>query len=383
MKFTGYDLEFDLIFSKNAFPITLSEIEGTSVTITVSYKTESYTMTLSPDSNGKIELDLQGILRSLAPTVIEAGHYDSLLRSLSTYNVTITASSNYDEECSVSFLAIDGGIDFSPAQEEILNKWMTWRPEISKKYATAYEQLSTILNPHEVPDIEDDQLFRHRVVARVYLNTGEDVEIELSDGLISKSGGLYLRTVNTSLDRVANELNRIYSEYDASSILAYDVYGEYCMLNDTILLRNTPEVQRFVVKPCRSDIKCFLFRNSLGVFETVCATGAFTRIMTPEVSTFVTGRSESELVNTSKTSFKVNTGALDSINMVNLWQDFLLSGERHLVVEERLEKIIVEEGKSEAKQRTLSDMEFTYHLATQPAGRFRRKKTLTNFNYDE
>ena len=132
-----------------------------------------------------------------------------------------------------------------------------------------------------------------------------------------------------------------------------------------------------------SDVKCFLFRNSLGVFETVCATGSFTRILTPEVATFITGRSEGELVNTSKVSFKVNTGALDSVDMVNLWQDFFLSKERYLVTEYSLEKIIVEEGKSEAKNRALCDMEFSYHLATQPAGRFRIKKTLNTYNYDE
>ena len=126
-----------------------------------------------------------------------------------------------------------------------------------------------------------------------------------------------------------------------------------------------------------------MFRNSLGVFETICSTGSVTRIVTPEVATFITGRSESELNNSSKVSYKVNTGVLDSSDMVNLWQDFFLSGERYIVNGYSLEKIIVEEGKSEAKLKALSDMEFTYHLATQPAGRFRRKKTLNNYNYDE
>ena len=384
MKFTGYDLEYGIIFSKNAYPLTLSEIEGTSVTITVSYKTETYTMTLTPDANGKIELDLQGILRSLAPSVANAQILNAVLRNLSTYYVTITASSNLDDDCSFSFLAIDGGIDANPAQDEILDTWLTWRPEVSKTYATAYEQLSVLLHPVGVPGISTaGQLFHHRVLAKAYLNTGEEIEVELADGMITQAGGFYLRSVDVSLDNVANVLHQLFSEYDASNILAYDVYGLYCKLDDTVLMTDAPAAQRFVVRPGRSEVKCFMFRNSLGVFETICSTGSVTRIVTPEVATFITGRSESELNNSSKVSYKVNTGVLDSSDMVNLWQDFFLSGERYIVNGYSLEKIIVEEGKSEAKLKALSDMEFTYHLATQPAGRFRRKKTLNNYNYDE
>ena len=384
MKFTGYDLEYGIIFSKNAFPLTLSEIEGLSVTITVSYKAETYTMTLTPDKNGKIELDLQGILRSLAPSITDAQVLYANMRNLNTYRVQITASSDYDEECSFSFLAIDGGIDTNPAQDEVLNTWLTWRPEVSKTYTPAYEELSVILNPNAVDGIaSDSQLFRHRVLAKVYLNTGEDIEIELADGMLTQEGGFYLRSVNVSLEIVADALHNLYSEYDASNILAYDVYGLYCKLDDTVLMTDAPAAQRFIVRPAKSDLRCFLFRNSLGVFETVCSTGAVTRIITPDVATFITGRSESELVNKSRPSFKVNTGSLDSSDMVNLWQDFFLSGERYLVSGLKLEKIIVDEGKSEAKLRSLSDMEFTYHLATQPAGRFRRKNTLNTYNYDE
>ena len=384
MKFTGYDLEYGIIFSKNAFPLTLSEIEGLSVTITVSYKAETYTMTLTPDKNGKIELDLQGILRSLAPSITDAQVLYANMRNLNTYRVQITASSDYDEECSFSFLAIDGGIDTNPAQDEVLNTWLTWRPEVSKTYAPAYEELSVILNPNAVDGIDSDsQLFRHRVLAKVYLNTGEDIELELADGMLTQEGGFYLRSVNVSLELVADALHNLYSEYDASNILAYDVYGLYCKLDDTVLMTDAPAAQRFIVRPAKSDLRCFLFRNSLGVFETVCSTGAVTRIITPDVATFITGRSESELVNKSRPSFKVHTGSLDSSDMVNLWQDFFLSGERYLVSGLKLEKIIVDEGKSEAKLRSLSDMEVTYHLATQPAGRFRRKNTLNTYNYDE
>ena len=384
MTFKGYDLEFNLVFSKNAFPLTLKEIEGTSVTITVSYKTETYTMTLNPDSNGEIELDLQGILRSLAPSIMEAGRFSAILKNLGSEIITISATSNMDEECSVEILAIDGGIAASEAEDEVINTlWLTWRPEVSTTYANAYEQLSVLLLPMAVPDVTEGQLFRHRILAKVYLNTGEDVEIELADGIVTATAGLYIRSVDVSVNMIANSLNNLYPEYNTSNILAYDVYGLYCKTDDTVLMTGTPTVQRFVVKPSRSDVKCFLFRNSLGVFETVCATGSFTRILTPEVATFITGRSEGELVNTSKVSFKVNTGALDSVDMVNLWQDFFLSKERYLVTEYSLEKIIVEEGKSEAKNRALCDMEFSYHLATQPAGRFRTKKTLNTYNYDE
>ena len=384
MNFTGYDLEYNLIFSKNAFPITLNNIESSSVTIEVTHKTEKYTMTLKPDANKKIELDLQGILRSLAPEILSASRLVGFTTSLSTYKVTISASGDFDEPCSVSFLAIDGGINANPAQDEVLNTiWLTWRPEISKTYAKAYEQLSVLLEPGAVEGVTEGQLIRHRVLAKVYLDTGDDVEIELLNGMVNVSAGCYIRSLDASLEQVADTLHRLYSEYDASNILAYDVYGEYCQLNDDVLMTDVPSAQRFVVQPGRTDVKCFMFRNSLGVFETVCSTGSYTRIVTPEVATFITGRSESELSNTSKVSFKVNTGVLDSIEMVNLWQDFFLSGERYLVTDSSIEKIIIEEGKSEAKLKTLSDMEFTFHLATQPAGRFRSKKSLNNYNYNE
>ena len=100
------------------------------------------------------------------------------------------------------------------------------------------------------------------------------------------------------------------------------------------------------------------------------------------MATFISGRIESELTNKSKVSFKVNTGRLDSEYAVNLWQDFFMSDERFISEDGQMKRIIVEEGKSEAILQQLADMEFSYHLAEQPVGRYRDKKSLNTFRYE-
>lgn len=387
MKITGYNLDQLFTFSRNAFPITISEIESTSITVTVSFQGATYEMTLSPDSSKTVKLDLQGILRSLAPKIDAVENiYNHIFTPISSNNtVSISASGSADDEVSASLVAIDGGVDGSPDLDYFENGiWLTWKPESALTYKDSYEPLSMLIQTLAVPDLTDGALFRHRTLAKVYLKTGEEAVIELSDGILNQAAGLYLLRVNASLSRVADVLSSDpdHTEYDIDDIVAYDVYGEFCRPNDEVLMTGTPPVQRFVVVPSRRNFKCFVFRNRLGVADSVFSTGAHTRILTPDVATFITGRTESELTNKSRESFKVNTGLLDSTLMVNQWQDFFLSDERYLYEDGTLKRIIIEEGKSEAKLQSLNDMEFTYHLSEQPAGRFREKKTLNSFNYE-
>lgn len=386
MNISGYNLDQAFVLSRNASPITISDIESISITVTVLFQGASYTMTLSPDSSGTATLDLQGILRSLAPKI-------GTMDRLETYRftpvgsnntITITAVGESDEEVSVNLIAIDGGIDGNPGLDQLENIiWLTWRDEESKTYISGYEQLSMLIHTPSVPDLAEGQLFRHRTLAKVYLNTGEDVIVELSDGMVSQASNLYLLQVNTSLRRVADILHENYSEYSAGDILAYDIYGEFCKLNDDIIMTDVPMAQRFIATRARRNFKCFVFRNRLGVPDTIFSTGSFTKILTPDVDTFISGRTESELTNKSKESFRVNAGLLDSILQINQWQDFFLSEERYIFEDDQLKKIIVEEGKSEAKLQSLNDMEFTYHLAEQPAGRYRTKSAPNKFNYNE
>lgn len=383
MRFTGYDLDQRFVFSKNAFPITIRDIEGVSIDITITYRDADYSMTLSPDSSQSIELDMQEILRSLAPKAYMMGELTNYTYRAFNQDdiVTITASGTMDEEISANLYVFDGGIAASnPTLENHI--WLTWRPEVCTTYPNGSEELFAILNPYAIDGVEEGQLFRFRTLGKVYLSNGEDVVIELSDGMISTSGMAYKVRVNVSASRVGEILHNNYSEYDINDIAAYDVYGEFCTLADGVLQTGTPAAQRFILKPGRSNIKCFMFRNSLGVADTVYSTGSFTRIVSPDVATFISGRIESELTNKSKGSFKVNTGRLDSEYAVNLWQDFFMSDERFISEGGQMKRIIVEEGKSEAILQQLADMEFSYHLAEQPVGRYRDKKSLNTFRYE-
>lgn len=383
MRFTGNDLDQRFVFSKNASPITIRDIKGVSIDITITYRDADYTMTLSPDSSQSIKLDMQEILRSLAPKAYEMGELFNYICPAFNQNnlVTITASGTMDEEISANLYVFGGGIAASyPTLENHI--WLTWRPEICTTYPNGYEELVAILNPHAIDGVEIGKPFRFRTLGKVYLSNGEDVVVVLSDSNISTSNRAHTVRVNVSASRVGEILHNDYSEYDINDIAAYDVYGEFCTLADGVLQTGTPAAQRFILKPGRSNIKCFMFRNSLGVADTVYSTGSFTRIVSPDVATFISGRIESELTNKSKGSFKVNTGRLDSEYAVNLWQDFFMSDERFISEDGQMKRIIVEEGKSEAILQQLADMEFSYHLAEQPVGRYRDKKSLNTFRYE-
>lgn len=379
MKFSGYNIEYTQFFSRNAFPLSITEIESTSINVTVTFDGADYNMTLTPDSTGSVVLDLQEICRSLSPKVVSAPDPRSTGRfTLLSSNVTISASGNSDDTISQSFIVIDGGVGDNLYPGEFQNSaWWTWRPEIFRAQKIGCDFLYCLLNTYEIET--DATLFAHHTYAKLYMNSGEEVIVDLFTGMVSPESS-YLLSVRVSYDRICDLLES--TEYDPSDIVAYDVYGAYTLLNSTLLLNESPPVQRFILQPTSQKAKCFIFRNQMGVFDTVYSHGLFSRIVTPDVKTFITGRVESETNNNSKVSFKVNSGYIDSVNLVNQWQDFFLSDERYIVEDGSLKRIIVEEGKIDTKDLQLNNIEFTYHLAEQPAGRYREKTILNRFDYE-
>lgn len=152
----------------------------------------------------------------------------------------------------------------------------------------------------------------------------------------------------------------------SDEIIAYDVFidglEEY--------------TQRFIVKE-DSTVKEFRFRNHLGVYDYLYASGEFTLKHDTETRTFVNSGVETELLNDGNHSFESNTGYIDSAEKAEMWFDFFASAERSVLEKDgSWRSIVVESTDNEIKQMELGSMSFKWHYSEKIPDRLPARRKL-------
>ncbi len=362
------------IFTKNLGDISLETSLETEITVELSGlsgKTpESFSFFLMP-TDGKITIRTSEIARQLLTlheTTVEVTVpeqiYDWDLEKCDFPTLKLTAhNASGDAEWSTKVIA--GGYgkrEIGDETEFLTHNFLTWRPQISMTYPGLKEQLSFV-------NLKD----RWRGLRlRMYFSKEFP-----SDELIIRGYGEGFYRIDVSPAAVS--ARAAYSGID-DVLTAYDVYGVAELGTVEHTAWNTPFAQRFVIG--RRDLRhtSFFFQNSLGGFDTVTAKGIRTSLPEGETVSFTNGRTEKMLETGFSESWEVNTGYIRTRQEKALWDEFLMSTNKYLLLPDGSHRrIVVDEFDAKYTYLELSSYTFTYRLATAETGHSFIRKILKDF----
>lgn len=236
-------------------------------------------------------------------------------------------------------------------EERLMNnhKWWTKRPQVSRTYIHGREELSCFMKSSE----------KAKVCAVLYSCMNPPVTLQIAELINSGSHGKPPYNRIYSIDCSHSGILALAEENGFSDgILAYDIFIE----------GNEDDAQRFMVRDDDS-VSEFRFRNSLGLYDYIYATGSAAENIEHDTKTFINGRKETELANDSRHLFKTNTGYLRSRDETAFWREFLMSDERYVLDDGEWREVIVDETDNECKSMELGEMSFNWHFAEhRPSG---------------
>lgn len=344
------------VWSRLAKDIILEGAGVSDVTITVSLDGSSVTSFQLSPVNGRITLPFRDLLDAILPR--ETGVDLSTSGSVTSLQhiVTLTASAEGQSNASLSLSCFRGGYDAGIGQAPS-GHWLSWKPQETTTYPWAREFLSRIVGAGVSPGI---------VYAKLYYayHATEVVQIAASYAS-SSSARVFVYDVSYSL------LTGLGTHFSDDTLVAYDVYSSGILLH------------RFVMGDADRACRELIFQNSLGVPDTLFVYGDVERETDSSITSFTQAAAETELANDATEKFAVKTGSLQNRRSMDHVQDFLRSCERYVLQPgDIIRKIVVESIESEMKERELSSVGFTYHLAAAFSGRYYEDTQLDDYEYD-
>lgn len=354
---TSYQDQFPFLFAGNAGTIKITASANERVPIEISYVSVKgssspvilyqSTFALTADMSGRIELNFKEILLSMLS--ILSGFKNEFLGGFIfgvtereqiwikfgegsdavTHKYRVFAGQLEDEECKRVY---DG------------RKFITVRSQIgvSKTTGTDY-----------VPIVAGDN---SNLFFVFYFDIIPPVKYQypyvLGKGLNS------VDMAYPSIRKFADDAG--YSEYE---LKAYDIWAETSLKDDNGAVTSVvkSEVLRFIVSD--SKVSIFEFLGSVGLMETIYATGNRKTELTTEPTSFTNGGIECELTNDSRLIHETFTGWLASADEVRFWQEFFSSAKRYAVVDGVSRRIVVDEVNSEGTEGELNAFSFKWHYA--------------------
>lgn len=353
------------LFSGNVSDLTLIGIDKSDI---AGYPTVSFLLTVSHivpgkpaiksfqtsfdlpiGSNPGIRLNLKEILRSLdsyfSPDV------NGLLK-----RVQIEAS--YKEDSVIWSQKVIGGKCDEIDEEALMNGKAWWTRSSQTRYT-----------------------FKHGTEnLAIYVKAGEIFSIYLTVyGRVSSPSKILKDEIANTASHL-NAVDRIF-EIDCSypgvlELAREKGFSDEIIAYDVFIYGLEEYAQRFIVKE-DSTVREFRFRNHLGVYDYLYASGEFTLKHDTETRTFVNSGIETELLNNGNHSFESNTGYIDSAEQAEMWFDFFASAERSVLEKDgSWRSIVVESTDNEIKQMELGSMSFKWHYSEEIPDRLPARSKL-------
>lgn len=341
------------VFAEKAEDLTVTGLSTSSnVTIAVylnGSSVASFELTPHPVS-ASVVVRFREILNAILPRIS-----NTVPSTTSSYTNTVyvrATQSGTSVDTSTMF-CFRGGFDVLETSFPHTTHWMTWKPQVTRTYKWAKEILSFI----------KPKLTSRTIFARIYFDDGTSNVVDLG-AFSSVSTQVTICSANCSYSRIKG-----YGYAANKTVLAYDVY-----VGDIL-------AHRFIVEPTRLRQREFLFVNSLGVLDTVFATGDVSRDTESEIATARIDGQDVELTNDAVEHFKVNSGGLRKRRDMDQWQDFFRSTDRWVLLQgDEPRRIVIDSIESDMTEHTLSGVSFTYHLADRFTGRYYDDSALPAFD---
>lgn len=344
------------VFAEKAEDLTVTGLSTSSnVTIAVylnGSSVASFELTPHPVS-ASVVVRFREILNAILPRITcsvpsaKSSYFNAVYVRATQGNAYVETSTMY---------CFRGGFDAMETSFPHTTHWLTWKPQCTRTYKWAKEILSFI----------KPKLTSRTVYAKIYYSdrTSETITL-VTFTHTALDTQVTSCMVNCSYSRILGLLSTV-----GKTILAYDVYGGDILAH------------RFIVEPNRLRQREFLFANSLGVLDTVFATGDVSRDTESEIAVARIDGQDVELTNDAVEHFKVNSGGLRKRRDMDQWQDFFRSTDRWVLLQgDELRRIVIDSIESDMTEHKLSGASFTYHYADRFTGRYYSDSALPAFDY--
>lgn len=328
--------------SRNAADITLSAPNVSRVLITVTLGSETFSFEAEPYS-GVLKIRLADILKSILQPAFPDPTHDNETALIP--EVSIRAEATGAVSATWSRFAFPAGYDGAFHNQLMGDYFWTWRDQVCRTFAAGKEYLGAVFHDETTPV---------KVVAT------------FSDGTSSS------RTIATVFADEEYRLMFIDVSVQAmESLFPGKTLISYKIQKGDSAYRQGYEVSR------RKPTRTFIFRNSLGLFDTVYAMGHISDGADFDVKKFIgEDRTENISDNSTREHIYVNSGHIDTKGERILWNELAMATDVWEYCDGSFKKIVID--KFDLKLlRSLSDsLTFEYHYSETPAGAGYEKEEL-------
>lgn len=362
------------LFARSCEPLTISGLPDAAceLEILVSVGDTEYTFK-STAVGGSLTLRLRDILRNFDTPLFSHEDVDGLLHQKMP-GVGVIAVYTEDESSSWTGFCVFGGCHRPGDEVAALASgkyWWTFRPQSALTYKFSKEYLAMARPADGGADVRLDLTLHFATAGKVsavwYERIAPDATIEGRPSIV---------VIDCSYAVIRAKADGL--GYADDTLLAYDIAGTDADNPSTF---DMPVGQRFIVARNDSRVRGWLFRNSLGMLDTVYSWGDVTRDVNSEMTTFKTLRTTRELDNFSEEVWSADTGYIDKKELLQLWYEFFRSKERYAILSDgTVTEIVVDEIGAEHQVGQTGNMSFKCRLSKEIEGYDFTKGVLEDFS---
>lgn len=328
----------DPLASRNAEDITLTGITADTVSLTVKRAGTAVCTFAAEPYSGALRIRLRDILNSVLPYEIQTPPQDYGDAELGTVSIEAAATGS-TAPTPWSRTAFRSGYDNSFHSALMGSYWWTWRDQRCRTFPGGKEYIGALFSSGTT-----------QVKVLATFSDGTTSQQTLCSVIVG-TGKKKFAVMDVSVETVA-EL------FPGKAIMSYKIQ------RGGSAFAQVYEVSRL---PFR---KAFVFRNSLGLFDTVYATGRISDGATRDVKTFIgEDRSENISDNSSRERIYVNSGHVDTRGERTLWDELVFSLDVWEWTGGKLRKIVIDTFDYKLQQGFSDSLNFEYHYSAAPSGR--------------
>ncbi len=279
----------------------------------------------SPDLNGRIEIDIKKVVEDTLVSTLPVGDQSS---DFSEFSFIIDAGAQQ------LFYAFEGGVDATVTNVWFTQNFLTWQPQTAYVTWQQPQFLSYISLQNSV------------LKAKGYFKDEEDQVIDLAT--------FYANKINTTSLQYAT----LPDKFGGLQPLYVDVWVE------NIGGDRLSYIQRFILKNATADDDYFLFKNSLGGWDSVVLTGMLKNEGNSDPKSYTQDDVTNEYQVDYLEKFSKNTGYFTSEHH-RIWvNEFFKTNERYFLSQKGIfERINVTSSSLFSQKRNPSAFDFTFTLS--------------------
>ena len=324
--------------SRNAKDIQLTGITASAVSITVKRAGTAVCTFAAEPYSGSLRIRLRDILNSVLPFEFQVPPQDYGDTEVGTVSLEASATGQA-APTPWSRTAFRSGYDSSFHSALMNSYWWTWRDQRCRTFPLGKEYIGALFSSG---------------------TTQVKVLATFSDGTTSQEN---LCSVVVAADK------KKFAVIDVSFGVIAELFPGKTIRSYKIQRGGSAYAQVYEVSrlPFR---KAFIFRNSLGLFDTVYATGRISDGASRDVKTFISeDRSENIADNNSRERIYVNSGHVDTRGERTLWDEMVFSPDVWEWTGGKFRKIIIDRFDYKLQQGISDSLSFEYHYSEAPSGR--------------